>query len=437
MPFIDDARAVGSRLRDARDRAGMSQRQLSFEGCSAAYISRIEAGERVPSLQLIHELASRLNVPAEYLARGVDEHEPVGGDIVEADVALRLGELDLAEEIYEKRLTDGPQGRLAALAGLGLVALRRGKLDQAIGHLEEVVAGRTSFLLADPSSVDALGRAYALRGDIESAIALFERARAEAETAGVPLELLRFCVLLANARADNGDVAAARSLLATAIGLAAESRDPLALARVYWTQSRVHVLNDQSRLARHFARKALEILERTENDAYIAMAYHLLAYTEIEGGAPERALPLLTEGRARFGSEFAPIDEAKFAIEEARALLALRKKAAAAKVIARAIHHLEALEPPDRGRAFAIVADTFAAAGDRLRAKEFYEKAVNMLSLDGRPYLVEVAGRYAEFLEDEGDTAHALQVLKSAIRPRTDSPTPLLESRSLERGAGR
>ena len=45
---VDDPVAVGQRLREAREAAGLSQRDLSFSGCSAAYISRIEAGTRIP-----------------------------------------------------------------------------------------------------------------------------------------------------------------------------------------------------------------------------------------------------------------------------------------------------------------------------------------------------------------------------------------------------
>ena len=54
---VDDPAAVGRRLKEARLAAGLSQRQLSFPGCSAAYISRLEAGDRVPSLQLLRKLA--------------------------------------------------------------------------------------------------------------------------------------------------------------------------------------------------------------------------------------------------------------------------------------------------------------------------------------------------------------------------------------------
>ncbi|HEY7195782.1 MAG TPA: helix-turn-helix transcriptional regulator [Gaiellaceae bacterium] len=69
---IDDADAFAIRFRNAREKAGLSQRRLSFPGCSPAYISRIEGGARVPSLHLIHELAGRLGVSPEWLATGTD-----------------------------------------------------------------------------------------------------------------------------------------------------------------------------------------------------------------------------------------------------------------------------------------------------------------------------------------------------------------------------
>ena len=69
-PHSDDPAAVGTRLFDAREAAGLSQRELAFPGCSAAYISRIERGERVPSLQVMRELARRAGVSEQALAYG-------------------------------------------------------------------------------------------------------------------------------------------------------------------------------------------------------------------------------------------------------------------------------------------------------------------------------------------------------------------------------
>ena len=87
---VDDPAAVGLRLKDARVAAGLSQRQLSFQGCSAAYISRLEAGDRVPSLQLLRKLAAKLNADEEFLATGVSRIEQLAPELVEEEVARRL-----------------------------------------------------------------------------------------------------------------------------------------------------------------------------------------------------------------------------------------------------------------------------------------------------------------------------------------------------------
>ena len=87
---VDDPAAVGRRLRDARIEAGLSQRQLSFPGCSAAYISRLEAGDRVPSLQLLRKLAQKLDADEQYLATGEERIEQMPPEVVEAEVESRL-----------------------------------------------------------------------------------------------------------------------------------------------------------------------------------------------------------------------------------------------------------------------------------------------------------------------------------------------------------
>jgi transcriptional regulator with XRE-family HTH domain len=77
VKYFDDPILLGRRLRETREAAGLSQRELSFPGCTAAYISRIEKGERVPSLQLIREFAVRLDVSEEFISHGtVEQHDP-------------------------------------------------------------------------------------------------------------------------------------------------------------------------------------------------------------------------------------------------------------------------------------------------------------------------------------------------------------------------
>jgi transcriptional regulator with XRE-family HTH domain len=142
---VDDAAAVGRRLKEARLAAGLSQRQLSFPGCSAAYISRLEAGDRVPSLQLLRKLALKLNADDEYLATGVARVEQAPPELVEAEVAHRLGDHELAKQRYAQVLeaTTAPAAR--AQAALALAQLRGETLARETEH------ARPPGGLADPA----------------------------------------------------------------------------------------------------------------------------------------------------------------------------------------------------------------------------------------------------------------------------------------------
>jgi transcriptional regulator with XRE-family HTH domain len=72
-PVVERAdETVGERLKRLRDERGLSQRQISSPGVSYAYISRIEAGARTPSVKAIRLLAEKLGVTPEYLETGDD-----------------------------------------------------------------------------------------------------------------------------------------------------------------------------------------------------------------------------------------------------------------------------------------------------------------------------------------------------------------------------
>src|SRR5439155_8580648 len=115
----------------------LSQRELAFSGCSPAYISRIEKGDRIPSLQLLRELGRRLGVSADFLATGDDAID--ADPLFDAELALRLDEHELAEHLFTQAL-EAPGDRIQrgrALGGLGQIAFRAGELDTAIERLAE------------------------------------------------------------------------------------------------------------------------------------------------------------------------------------------------------------------------------------------------------------------------------------------------------------
>jgi transcriptional regulator with XRE-family HTH domain len=136
---VDDPAAVGRRLRSARLRAGLTQRALAFPGCSPAYVSLVESGSRIPSLQLLRELAARLGVSEDYLATGrvtsadLRELPHESTRLVDAEIALRVDDTALARGLYEHvaRRPHGRHDELDAAVGLARIAVREDRLEDA------------------------------------------------------------------------------------------------------------------------------------------------------------------------------------------------------------------------------------------------------------------------------------------------------------------
>jgi tetratricopeptide (TPR) repeat protein len=416
---VDDAAAAGQRLKEARISAGLSQRQLAFPGCSAAYISRLEAGQRVASLQLLRKIAAKLGVDEEYLATGVARERPRASELVEADVALRLDDLETARELYERTLETSaePLVRAEALAGLGRLALRNGDPAGAVDSIESALRVAPSVAAASPGLIRILGKAYAEKGELESAIAVFERAAASAVDAGDTLEQTRCEIWLANAQIDAGNFGRAEELLGGALARTSPV-DPAQRARLYWSQSRLHTLKGNQDAAARYARKTLELLELGEDVYTTACAHQLLAFVAVERGRGDEALDYVHRGLELLGTEGRPVETAQFRIEEARALVLLGRTDEAAAVAMTVQGLLAEAEPDDAGRAYMVLGDVYRRVGDNARAREIWELAAELLEREPNPYVGDVYERLGTLLEEEGRTEEALQMLKRAYGSR-------------------
>src|SRR5919204_4175136 len=87
------AEPIGVRLKRLRLERGLSQRDLSSPGVSYAYISRIEAGARTPSVKALRMLAQKLGVSVEYLETGreIGDSEARELRLSDAELELRIG----------------------------------------------------------------------------------------------------------------------------------------------------------------------------------------------------------------------------------------------------------------------------------------------------------------------------------------------------------
>src|SRR5690242_8872202 len=220
---VDDPVAVGRRLRQTREAAGLTQRDLAFEGCTAAYVSRIEAGARVPSLQILHEFGRRLGVRPEYLATGsLDADGGLSSELLEAEVALRLGDEHRAAELYEtaRAEADSPAALARAQLGLGRLALRRGELPEAVNLLEQALDSGELEPGDASAAANALGRSYVSQNRYEEAFALFADFLEDARSRADQFEEVRFALLLANAYIDHGDYGRAHQTLGQVVEVA-------------------------------------------------------------------------------------------------------------------------------------------------------------------------------------------------------------------------
>src|SRR5207253_10200946 len=125
---------IGVRLKRLRLERSLSQRELSGPGVSYAYISRIEAGARTPSVKALRMLARKLGVTVEYLETGRDLRDTDERElrIADAELELRLAS-DIAsaaaklESIFDEATQPGDHtSATRAWIALGPAATQRG-----------------------------------------------------------------------------------------------------------------------------------------------------------------------------------------------------------------------------------------------------------------------------------------------------------------------
>ena len=173
---------IGQRLKRLRLDRGLSQRELAAPGVSYAYISRIEAGTRQPSVKALRRLATKLEVTADYLETGSqlapDEQRELR--LADLELALRLGDPADVEEQLASLLDEalGAGDRAAALrarVALATIAIDRAEWARAAKLLEAALEGELFAPVERYEIYAYLGRSYALSGRPQEAVELYER----------------------------------------------------------------------------------------------------------------------------------------------------------------------------------------------------------------------------------------------------------------------
>src|SRR6185503_11926896 len=131
----DLARQVGVRLKAARTRAGLTQRELAEPRYTKAYISALENGLIKPSMAALRFLARRLGTVPEAFLADQDTH----WQRIDAELRLAAGDWQSAADRFQAILDSGVAGvgRGLGLVGLAEATYRLGRSREVIGLATE------------------------------------------------------------------------------------------------------------------------------------------------------------------------------------------------------------------------------------------------------------------------------------------------------------
>ena len=425
---MDEQRAgpesIGGRLRRLRLERNLSQRELASPGVSYAYISRIEAGARRPSVKALRQLARKLGVSVEYLETGsdlrdVDEREL---RLADAELELRLARDPAKAEqtiraILDEALAAGDaSGALRAQVALGLAAAQAGRNAEAVEQLEPPTA--TLSPSRRPDVFATLGQSYAALGQPERAVELFERCLAEV-TEDAPDDVttqVRYSTYLSYAVSDLGDLARAETILDEALARAADVADAYTRVRLYWSRARLSQHRNEPAVALDYVRRAMALLEVTEDTLHLARAHLLCGTIMISQGKAEEAGAQFDAAERLFGPRPEPLDLGNLRSDQAKRAALLDHADEAERLAHEALDAYGDEHPTERGAALGVLADALAQQG-KADADDAFAQAAGLLEEHGRQFeRTEVYRAWARYLRKAGRESEALDVLDRATQ---------------------
>ncbi|MFD7714043.1 helix-turn-helix domain-containing protein [Streptomyces sp. NPDC059785] len=430
MPTAD---SVGSRIRRLRREAGLSQDALAHPKLSASYISLLEAGKRVPSEEVLRQLAERLGSTVEYLRGSAAEPDAdaIEVEVRYAELALRNGDAAAALQDFERlhaRLAPDENRFLWLSATLGAARCLEhlGKLEEAVGRLEELrtrTAGWELELDQRLTMVMSLSRCYRELGDLTHAIEVAENTIAEVEDLGLPpttasVELLS---TLIGIYTERGDLHRAGYLASRAVDQAGLISDRKALGAAYWNASVVLHRQGRSSEALSLITKAVAIYAEGDDERALARIRNAYAYVLLQSDpdtqATETAKTLLEESVSVLTALGSSIDIAYAETALARAEVMLDDPHGA-------IHHaqraLAALGPEHRlesARAHLVLGAALLKQGDREGAQAECERGALLLEASEAGRQAAFAwSELAEIMEQSGEGERAVWAYRQSMR---------------------
>jgi transcriptional regulator with XRE-family HTH domain len=414
---LDLAQQIGTRLRAARQRAGLTQQQVAAGRYTKAYVSALENGLIKPSMAALRFLAVRLGTtPSDLLSEPTERWARI-----ESEIRLASGDWQAAIDGLDALLERDPQGieRARTLLGLAEGHYRIGNTTEAIraaseaderfakaGHREE--SQRARYWLA----------AGHHQGDNPAeARLIFEQLLAEHSEAGPLLPDFRVRVLIAlgTVLSNAGEPKQALLLLEEARGIGADL-DDRRRATLYASLAEGYRATGDMEAAIRTGLQSLTLFRAAEADAEAAWTENELAMIYLALGNLRQATR--HAGQARTAFENMKQDRFLAHVLETEAQIAL---AAGDSALAtdRAAEAAELARKSGNGKAEVSALFTEAraarAAGDKARAAEVLAVVAGLAKDGPKSRLREILTEWSELCAESGDLPKAYELSRQAL----------------------
>jgi transcriptional regulator with XRE-family HTH domain len=415
----DLAREVGTRLKAARTRAGLTQRQLAEPRYTKAYVSALENGLIKPSMAALRFLARKLGTVPEAFLADQDTH----WERLDAELRLAAGDWQAAADRFQNILDTDVVGSGRGLAQLGMAeaAYRLGRAIEAIGHATEArelltAAGRT----ADAQRATYwLSAAHAASNDPVRARMLLEELLATMSPATADPDLrVRILVALAMNAAVTDEPTVAIGLLEEARRIDADLDDRRRATLLYSLAQSYRLAGDLEGAVRS-GTESLALWKAIDARAESAGIENELALIYLDLGNLAEAERHLVAGQADMRSVGDDFRMAHLADTEARIALE-RGDVDRAAALAAAALALARRTGNTRAELSCLLTAARAArrAGRQGDAGAMLEQAVGLAETAPPGRLREALTEWSELAAEAGDHARAYELTRRALALR-------------------
>jgi tetratricopeptide (TPR) repeat protein len=404
----------------------MSQQDLAAGNYSAAYISHLEKGRRSPSPDALDHIAQRLGVAADYLLTGRDPDLDLRLQLAvdRAIARIHAGELQAAhDELQDIHRRAAKQHFLRAASGadhgLGLIAQRQGRWEDALDHFQRAEA----LLGAEPPEartplVTARGRCLFAMNAISHAIHVLETHLVELSEAGSPdpTALLQVYSALIGPYFEAGFKERAASVAQDAHGLEARVQDPEHLACLNINRAQILLEDGHRDAAMRSLARAEDLFKQIGWRDAAAKAAVAQATAAVETGD-------LTVGQRQALAALAELEHTPSTLDKARTLNLLARIERLRKRPRDALAHLDTVGKVLGGRRSMEQAWRLREAalchidiGDSEAAHELLHEALEIYRTAKAPDQVATTAAYlGDVLRALGRTEEAVGVYRAAL----------------------